>query len=124
METAQQPTSQRVYSDPRPRPIGHFLLKTIILCGGIVACAWIMLKLLDDFASRRIEQLEGTVIGGNRFWTKLERELDRLADPKTDLTPEKKQKILSQIKLISDRWRPFLLEATSAIEGDTKKAQR
>lgn len=80
-----------------------------------------MLNLLDDFATRRIEQLERTVIGGNRFWTKLERELDRLADPRTDLTPEKKQKILLQIKVISDRWRPFLVEAASTIEGDSKK---
>lgn len=102
-------------------PIRHFLLKTVIVCGAIIACGWIMLNLLDDFATRRIEQLERTVIGGNRFWTKLERELDRLADPRTDLTPEKKQKILSQIKVISDRWRPFLVEAASTIEGDSKK---
>jgi hypothetical protein len=122
METGQQPTSQSVYSGPRP--IRHFLLKTMIVCGAIIACGWIMINLLDDFVTRRIEQLEGTVIGGNRFWTKVESGLDRLADPRTDLTPEKKQKILSQIKVISDRWRPFLVEAASAIEGDSKKAER
>ena len=41
-----------------------------------------------------------------------------------DLSPEKKQKILSQIKIVSDRWRPFLTEAAAAIEGESKKAER
>src|SRR2546430_8779286 len=50
-----------------------------------------MLDLLDDFATRRMQQLERSVraatsLGGHRFWTKLENELDRLADPRTDLS--------------------------------------
>jgi len=124
METSQEATSQSAESGLGP--IGRFLLKTVIVCAAIIVSGWIMLDLLDDFATRRMEQLERTVraataIGGNRFWTKLEGELDRLADPRTDVSPEKKQKILSQIKVISDRWRPFLVEATSTIEGDSKK---
>jgi hypothetical protein len=47
-----------------------------------------------------------------------------MADPRTDLSPEKKQKILSQIKIVSDRWRPFLTEAAAAIEGESKKVER
>ncbi len=42
----------------------------------------------------------------------------------TDIPPEKKAKILSQIKAVSDRWRPFLQEATAAIEGDANKPQK
>lgn len=127
METSQEPTPQS--ADTGLGPIGRFLIKTVIVCAAIIVSGWIMLDLLDDFASRRMEQFERTVravtaLGGHRFWTKLESELDRLADPRADLSPEKKQKILSQIKVVSDRWRPFLNEAAAAIEGDTKKAER
>jgi len=127
METSQEPTSQS--EDSGLGPIGRFLFKTVIVCAAIVVSGWIMLDLLDDFATRRMEQFErsvraATALGGHRFWTKLEGELDRLADPRSDLSPEKKQKILSQIKIVSDRWRPFLTEAAAAIEGESKKAER
>jgi hypothetical protein len=127
METSQEPTSESAESGLGP--IGRFLIKTVIVCAAIVVSGWILLDLLDDFATRRMEQVEQTVraatsLGGHRFWTKLESELDRLADPRADLSPEKKQKILSQIKAVSDRWRPFLEEAASAIEGESKKAAR
>jgi hypothetical protein len=127
VEMSQESTSQSTESGLGP--VGLFLLKTVIVCAAIIVSGRIMLDLLDDFAVRRMEQVErtvraATVIGGNRFWTKLEGELDRLADPNTDLSPEKKQKILSQIKIISDRWRPFLVEAASTIEGDLKKAAK
>ena len=93
----------------------------------MVVSAWIMLDVLDDFADRRMQQLQqalrsATSLGGRQFWTKLENELDALADPRSDLSMEKKQKVLTQIRAISDRWRPFLLEASSAIEGQTPAA--
>ena len=95
METSQEPTSQS--AETGLGPIGSFLLKTVIVCAAIIVSGWIMLDLLDDFATRRMEQLERSVraatsLGGHRFWTKLENELDRMADPRTDLSPEKKQK--------------------------------
>lgn len=49
--------------------------------------------------------------GGSQFWTKLERELDRLAQPGADLPEAKKQKLLANIRTIVDRWRPFVTEA-------------
>ena len=32
--------------------------------------------------------------------------------------------ILAQIKVVADRWRPLLLEAASAVEGDAPKPQK
>jgi hypothetical protein len=86
--------------------IGQFLIKTVIVSTATVVSAWIVLDILDDFATRRIQQLERTIrsatsIGGRQFWTKLEGELDKLADPKMDIPPEKKEKILSQVIAIS-----------------------
>jgi len=121
MASTEEPSSQAV--SLHLGPMGQFTLKTAIVSAAIVLSAWIMLDMLDDFASRRMQQLEttmrsATAVGGREFWTKLEAELDRLADPRADIPPEKRQKILSQIKVISDRWRPFLSEATSTIAGD------
>ena len=127
MEATQEPTSPAV--DSGLGPIGVFLIKTVIVSAAIVVSAWIMLGVLDDFATRRMQQLEQTVrtatsLGGRQFWTELEGELDKLADGRTDLPPEKKPKILAQIKAVSDRWRPFLTEVAAAIEGDANKEKK
>lgn len=127
METTQEPTPQP--NDSGLGPIGQFALKTVIVSAAIVVSGWIVLDLLDDFATRRVEQLERTIrsataIGGRPFWTRLERELDKLADPETDISSERKQKILAQIKVVSDRWRPFVLEAASTIAGDSNKSAK
>jgi hypothetical protein len=123
METSDEATSR---ADMRLGPIGQFAVKTVIVAAAIIVSAWIMLDVLDDFADRRMQQFERTLrsatsLGGRQFWTKLENQLEQLADPKSDLPPEKKQKILGEIKVISDRWRPFLMEAAAAVEGETKQ---
>jgi len=123
METTDEATSR---ADTRLGPIGQFAVKTVIVAGAIVVSTWIMLDVLDDFADRRMQQFERTLrsatsLGGRQFWTKLENQLEQLADPKADLPPDKKQKMLAQIKVISDRWRPFLMEAAAAVEGETKQ---
>src|SRR6476619_2272193 len=127
MEATQEPTSPAL--DAGLGPIGLFLIKTVIVSAAIVLSAWILLDVLDGFATRRMQQLEqpirtATSLGGRQLWTKLEGELDKLAFGKMDMPPEKKAKILTQIKAVSDRWRPFLQEATAAIEGDAKKSQK
>jgi hypothetical protein len=136
MRATQESTSPAVTSPPVTSPavvglgpIGLFLAKTVIVSAAIVVSAWIVLEVLDDFASRRMQQLEQTLrsamsIGGRQFWTKLEGELDRLAGPTMDLPPEKKQKLLSQIRVVSDRWRPFIVEMASAIDGGATKSDK
>jgi len=48
--------------------------------------------------------------GGSAFWARMEGNLAKMADPKTDLPPEKKEKILADIRAIVARWRPFVAE--------------
>jgi hypothetical protein len=127
MEPVEHPTSQTV--ELRLGPIGQFAVKTVIVSLAIILSGWILLDVLDDFASRRMQQLETTLrsasaVGGRQFWTKFEEELDKLADPRMDISPEKKRKILSQIKIISDRWRPLLIEAASLITGEPNPPAR
>jgi hypothetical protein len=96
-----------------------FAIKTVIVCLAIVVSGVIMLDYLDDFMGRRMDQMEATLrMGGKQFWTKLEEGLAKQADPASDLSPEQKRKILSHIRIISDRWRPFLIEAASSITGE------
>jgi hypothetical protein len=55
---------------------------------------------------------------GAQFWGKIERELDRAADPASDLPPEKKQKLLNDVRVIVVRWRPFL----DTVQSELRKA--
>jgi hypothetical protein len=55
-----------------------------------------------------------TRIGGPQFWSKVEKSLDDLANPKSELPEDKRQKILSDIRAIRDRWWPFIAEAVPA----------
>src|SRR5262245_15790169 len=55
-----------------------------------------------------------TKIGGAQFWSKVEKGLDQLADPKTEMPEDKRQKILSDIRAIRDRWWPFIAAAVPA----------
>jgi hypothetical protein len=49
-------------------------------------------------------------VGGASFWEKMEHELDRAADPASDLPAEQKRKLLAQIHAVVERWRPFMAE--------------
>ena len=100
-------------------PLISFLIKTVIVVGAVIA----VLAFVNSMAEKRIVQIKETFghVGGRAFWTKLEDQLDSLADPKSDLKPEKKQKILMQIRVISERWRPFIDEAVGSLSGPPKR---
>ena len=53
-------------------------------------------------------------IGGAQFWAKVEKGLDQLADPKSEMPEEKRQKILANIRALRERWWPFIAEALPA----------
>jgi hypothetical protein len=60
---------------------------------------------------------QGTVVGGRQFWVKLENELDRAAAPTSDLSPETKQKLINDVRVIVARWRPFI----DAVQNEIQK---
>lgn len=100
-------------------PIGLFLIKTVIVVGAIVA----IMTYADTLVQQRIASIQKNIgpIGGRAFWTKVEAELDRMADPKSDLPAAKKKKLLNDIKVISERWRPFLNAAIGPLENPPAK---
>jgi hypothetical protein len=58
-----------------------------------------------------IDQFQAAKMGGARFWADFETNIERAADPASDLPAEKKQALLKDIHIIVDRWRPFMREA-------------
>ena len=85
-----------------------FAAKAAILVGSIafavVAIGIVFLIQIEN----RLEKIGA--LGGGAFWAKAENELARLADPKNDLTPARKERLLAYIRAIGDRWRPFVIE--------------
>lgn len=59
--------------------------------------------------SQRIQTATGSIhIGGRQFWSKLGQELERQAGPDADLTPEQRERLLHNLRVIVQRWRPFI----------------
>ena len=98
-----------------------FAVKTCIVVVTISVCvlfvAGAIVDNLQDAAARTISDIRKTPIGGRQAWTKLEEELDRAADPSSDLPPEKKQKLLNDVHVIVARLRPYL----DAVQSEMQK---
>jgi hypothetical protein len=129
MSNAAEAENAKVKSEPRrttwmPPDIVPFAVKTCIVAVVISACTifvvdWIVSD-LQDFSLQMMatvrDQINSTPIGGAKVWTKIERELDRAADPTTDLPPQKKQKLINDVRVIIARWRPFLDAAQDELQ--------
>ncbi len=129
MDTNESPPQDR--TEPlRVGPLTQFALKTAIVTVAIVVA---MTFLLDSvFANlntvlrqnieivradvRALTNLKGK-FGGRDVWNKLETELERAADPKNEIAPERKKKILANLRIVADRWRPVVVEVTDIIAG-------
>jgi hypothetical protein len=99
-----------VGSPPQRRrsELGQFTLKALIIIGLIAGAFVLSAALVAPRIERVVEQY--TKVGGVQFWAKVEDELERAADPAHDIPPEKKRKLLSQIQVLVERWRPFMAE--------------
>ena len=101
----------------------RFVLKVGIVVALVVIAIVITTNLIADkidLVATKIENTrlawqaslqEYTKIGGAQFWLKVEKGLDQLADPKSEMPEEKRQKILANIRTIRERWWPFIAEA-------------
>jgi hypothetical protein len=75
--------------------------------------------MMQQYAAR-MEQY--TKLGGAQFWERAEHELERAADPSHELPLEKKQKLLSEIHVVVERWRPFMTEIAPLFSDFQKPA--
>lgn len=61
-------------------------------------------------------------LGGSAFWSGLERELEKAASPDRAMPPEKREKLLRDIRAVTAQWRPFVAEVSNAFAGDRTAA--
>jgi hypothetical protein len=93
----------------------QFTLKALIVIGLIAGVFTLSGVLLASGVERAVRDTDAkmqkyTKVGGAQFWEKMEHELDRAADPASDLPAEQKRKLLAQIHTVVERWRPFMAE--------------
>jgi hypothetical protein len=99
----------------RRSDLGQFTLKALIIIGLIagafvLSAALVVPRIERVVANTEAKMQQYTKVGGAQFWTKVEGELERAVDPAHDMPPEKKRKLLSQIHVLVERWRPFVAE--------------
>ena len=105
-------------SQPVLQPsIRLFLIKTIIIVVAIIG----VLTYIDSLAEQRVSEIRQSFgpVSGRAFWTRVERELDRLADPNA-IPPQKREELLRKLNAIAANWTPFL----NAIQDGAAKARR
>jgi hypothetical protein len=103
--------------------LARFVLKVAIVIAFVAIAIVVTTNLVTakiDLIAAKVESTrlawqatlqDYTKVGGAQFWLKVEKGLDQLADPKSEMPEEKRQKILANIRAIRERWWPFFAEA-------------
>jgi hypothetical protein len=109
----------RIRENKKSATILQFTAKICIAAVVISAATIYVAETVIDDVQFAIKQAVTTALGhstGAPFWGKVERELDRAADPATDMPPEKKQKLLNDVHVIVARWRPLIDAVRSELQ--------
>jgi hypothetical protein len=111
------------FANPVAPATSHGLARFTLKVGIVVVLIAIAMVVTTNLLATKIETTRAawqttlqdyTKIGGVQFWSKVEKSLDDLANPKSEMPEDKRQKILSDIRAIRDRWWPFIAEAMPA----------
>jgi hypothetical protein len=110
-----RPYTVRSASPSRRGELLQFTLKALIVIGLIAGLFTLSGALLASRVERVVRDTnekmqQYTKVGGAQFWEKMEHELERAADPASDLPAEQKKKVLAQIHVVVERLRPFMAE--------------
>lgn len=116
--TSALPMSTKI---PASGDLRSFALKFAIAVGLITAAVifagGLLVSKIDDTVDRtvfairtQLAPIANARIGGSQFWSKIETEIDRVANANNALASEKQQKLLSNIRAIVTRVRPFVAE--------------
>jgi hypothetical protein len=105
-------------------PLVVFAAKTVIVASvfttSIIVAASFLTGYVND-TTDRLTNLTRVGSGGSPFWKRLEAELAKAGDPDSGLSPEKQKQILDQLRLASNKWKPFLSEAYTIITEPADK---
>ena len=123
VSTYHKPTQTAIY-----RGALSFIGKVAVITAALVIAGFLLSRQVTQTVDRMLSHQSAELrdrfssVGGAKFWVNLENQLARAADPSSDLPPAKKQEILSQIRAIAKRWRPFIREA-SLLFSDSAEAR-
>jgi hypothetical protein len=100
--------------------LGRFTAKTAVIAAAVTISLWIIIGQIfdrvDDIVADAIAQLQAaTQLSGSAFLARLEKGLDWVAD--NDLSPERREKLVSDIHIIATRYRPLVVEASPLFSG-------
>jgi hypothetical protein len=106
--------------EPDRSGLGRFATKTAVIAVAVTISLWIIIGQIfdrvDSIVASAAEQLQlATQISGTAFLARLEKGLDWVAD--NDLSPERREKLLSDIHIIATRYRPLVVEASPLFSG-------
>lgn len=105
-------------------PVGQFTVKMLIAAAVVLASSEIVLEMafsrLDSTLFQSIEIVRADVravksIGIVRIWNRLQSELNQAASAGGDMSPENQKKALADLRVVVDRLRPFIVEASAII---------
>jgi hypothetical protein len=111
------------FANPVAPPTSHGLARFTLKAGIVAALVATAIVITTNLVATKIETTraawqttlqEHSKIGGAQFWSKVEKDLDELANPKSEMPEDKREKILSDIRAIRDRWWPFIAAAMPA----------
>lgn len=98
------------------RFLAKFAIVGFILSAAFAAVASIAITQVASVKSNVTKQLKN--LTGAQIASVADRLLERAAAPTADLSEEKRRKILSEIKILAERWGPFIDEAAAALKLD------
>ena len=109
--------------------LGRFAVKTAIVVAactiGIIAVLWF----IDSVVEARIDQIDEIIamhlktskISNHDLWTRFEKTLEKQAGPAGEISAEDRRKIVAEVRIIGDRWRPFVKELIAAAAGEDEQ---
>ena len=107
-------TQTSILADPS---IHRFAIKTAIVAFACVASAWIVLGELGSLFDTRLVQIRADiraevrdVTRGSELLRRVEEYLVFATDPSNDLAPERKERLLTAVRILGHRWRPVFME--------------
>ena len=114
--TVPESTKSAEAAGPGLPPLVMFAAKTVIVASVVTTSIIIAASFLAGYVNDTAERLSNmTKVGGAQFWSRLEADLTKAAEPGSGLSPEKQKQILEQLRLVSNKWKPFLNEAYTIV---------
>lgn len=91
------------------------IVRFAIKSGIVAVMILLVLAVSGAMLANKIESSARGVVGadlrgGRQFWTNLEQGIERMADPSNEMSEERKQKLLANVRVLVNRLRPFTAE--------------